>query len=355
MDDAVLFSPVTIGALELPNRLVMAPMTRNRATPDGLPTPMMVEYYSQRAAAGLIVTEMTQLTPEAVGYMNTPGIHSTAQVELWRDVTAAVHAAGGRIVMQLGHAGRISHPTLIGGATPVAPSAIRPEGMTLTPSGKVPFETPRALATEELPTIVAQFRHAAAMAKDAGFDGVELHSANGYLLDEFLRSGTNRRTDGYGGSVDHRARLLLEVASSATEVWGPGRVGVRVSPFNPFNSMHDDQPLETFPAVARLLDALSLAYLHISYGGSSVDQRPEMIARMRAAFGGSIIANAGYDAERAEAALRAGEAEAIAFGVPFLANPDLPARLARDAALNTPDPATFYMGTAVGYTDYPSL
>jgi N-ethylmaleimide reductase len=355
MADMLLFSPVTLGALELRNRLVMAPMTRNRATPDGLPTPMMTTYYTQRASAGLIVTEMTQITPEAVGYMNTPGIHSAEQVAAWRTITEAVHAAGGRIAMQLGHAGRISHPLLIGGRTPVAPSAIRPDGKCFTPQGQLPYETPRALATDELPTIVAQFRHAAAMAKEAGFDGVELHSANGYLLDEFLRSGTNKRTDGYGGSVENRTRLLLEVASAASEVWGPGRVGVRVSPFNPFNSMHDDQPLETFPAVARLLDALSLAYLHISYGGSSVEQRPEMIARMRSAFGGPIIANAGYDVERAETALKAKEAEAIAFGVPFLANPDLPARFARGAELNAPDPATFYMGTEVGYIDYPSL
>ena len=264
MADPMLFTATALGAIPIANRIVMAPMTRNRAEADGRPSPMMTTYYAQRASAGLIVSEMTQIASTGVSYANTPGIETAEQVALWREITDAVHAEGGRIVLQIAHGGRISHPTLLGGATPVAPSAIRPAGETWTPLGLVPFETPRELTADEIMGLVRQFRVAAANARDAGFDGIELHAANGYLLDQFLRSGSNQRSDQWGGSVANRARFLIDVIEATIAEWGPGRVGVRLSPFNPYNAMHDDAPFTTFPDVAALLDTLPLAYLHVN-------------------------------------------------------------------------------------------
>jgi N-ethylmaleimide reductase len=355
MADPMLFTASALGAIPIANRVVMAPMTRNRAEADGRPTPIMTTYYTQRASAGLIIAEMTQIAATAVSYANTPGIETAEQVAGWKKVTAAVHAEGGRIVLQIAHGGRISHPSFLGGATPVAPSAIRPTGETWTSLGLVPFETPRELTPAEIMTVVQQFRVAAANARDAGFDGIELHAANGYLLDQFLRSGSNHRTDRWGGSVANRARLLVDVIEATVAEWGPGRVGVRLSPFNPYNAMHDAEPFTTFSDVAALLDTLPLAYLHINYGGGAPDDRARMQQLLRSAFHGAIIANSGLDATTGEEILASHQAEAIAFGVPFLANPDLPLRLESGAELNLPDVSTFYQGGEKGYVDYPAL
>ena len=354
-DLPLLFSPTTLGALTIPNRVVMAPMTRNRATPDNVPTPQMVTYYTQRASAGLIIAEMTNVTRNAVAYMNTPSIETPEEITAWRAVTEAVHAEGGQILLQIAHGGRISHPALLAGKTPVGPSAIQPKGKTWTPEGELEFVTPYALSEAEIDSLVTDFGQAAANAKTAGFDGVEIHGANGYLVDQFLRTGTNTRTDAWGGDVAARARFLMAVTEAAIAEWGPGRVGVRLSPFNPFNDMHDADPFLTFPAAAALLGALPLAYLHLTFGGGSPEDVARLLPLMREEFHGPLILNGGYTAESAEAALETGEVEAIAFGVPFLANPDLPSRLESGAELNTPDPSTFYMGTEVGYTDYPVL
>jgi len=349
-----LFSPTTLGALALPTRIIMAPMTRNRADARGVPTAAMALYYAQRATAALIITEMTQVSPDGQGYALTPGIHTGEQVDAWRRVTRAVHGAGGLIVLQLGHAGRISHPSLQPeGRLPVAPSAIAPEGTAFTPTGSQPFVTPRPLGAGEIPAIVRAFGDATHLAREAGFDGVELHGANGYLLDQFLRDGSNHRTDAYGGAAANRARLLAEVADAAAAAWEPRRVGVRLSPWSPFNSMSDADPRTTFTVAARALRDLGLAYLHvIEDAGRRADR---LTAALREAFGGPVIANAGYDGVSAEEALASGEVQAVSFGTPFLANPDLPVRLALGAPLNPPDRATFYGGDARGYTDYPVL
>jgi N-ethylmaleimide reductase len=316
-----------------------------------VPTPVNAEYYRQRASAGLIVTEATQVSPEGVGYPNTPGIHSPEQVAGWRAVTEAVHAAGGRIFLQLWHVGRISHPDLQpGGALPVAPSAIAPEGNALTYGGFKPFVVPRALEAGEIPGIVRQFRQGAANALAAGFDGVELHGANGYLVDQFLRSGSNLRTDAYGGGPEGRARLLVEVTQALADVWGADRVGVRLSPWAQFNSMSDADPEATFGHAARVLDPLGLAYLHIVEAGGE-----KGAGFFRDTFRGRLIANAGYDRARAEAAVAEDRADLVSFGSSFLANPDLPERLRRNAPLNPPDRTTFYGGGPKGYVDYPSL
>jgi len=354
-----LLAPVRLGPYTLANRIVMAPMTRNRAGAGNVPQPMNAEYYAQRAAAGLIITEASQISPQGVGYPATPGIHNREQADGWRLVTDAVHAAGGRIFLQLWHVGRISHPSMQpGGALPVAPSAIKPAGEAFTYGGLQPFVTPRALAIEELAGIVEDFRRAAVYAQQAGFDGVEVHAANGYLLDQFLRDGTNHRRDAYGGSVDNRMRLLIEVTKAVIGVWGSDRVGVRISPLNPFNDISDSQPGVTFTRVARVLGRLGLAYLHVVEGGirGGDDAVPRVdLGKLRRVFGGTYIANGGYDGARARAALLAGDADLVAFGVPFIANPDLPLRLALGADLNVPDPATFYGGDARGYTDYRTL
>ncbi len=354
-----LFSPTRIGPLRLPNRLVMAPMTRNRAGAGEAPTDLMVEYYAQRATAGLIVTEGTQVSRQGAGYLNTPGIHTDAQQAGWRHVTEAVHARGGRIFLQLWHVGRISHPSFQpGGALPVAPSAITPVGFTYTPAGRRPFVTPRALALEEIPGIVADFRRAAERALGAGFDGVEIHGANGYLPQQFLEDGTNRRTDAYGGSIENRARFLLEVTDAVAEVWGADRVGVRLSPASTFNGMSGSDPEATYGYVAEQLDPRGIGYLHVVEPAEPItrDGKPvSALAYLRARFRGVLIANNGIDTGRAASLLGEGTADLVAFGRLFLANPDLPARLRAGSPLNPPDPATFYGGDERGYTDYPVL
>ncbi|ROR32749.1 alkene reductase [Inmirania thermothiophila] len=353
-----LFDPLHLGALELPNRVLMAPMTRNRA-PDTVPTPLMAVYYAQRAEAGLIITEATQVSPQGVGYPATPGIHTEAQVSGWRRVTQAVHDAGGRIFCQLWHVGRISHPDLQpDGALPVAPSAVRPQGEAFTPQGPKPFVTPRALEADEIPGVIEQFARAAENARRAGFDGVEIHAANGYLIDQFLRDGSNRRTDAWGGPPERRARLLVEVTAAVVEVWGGGRVGVRLSPLNPFNDMRDSNPEATFLCPVRALQRFGLAYLHVTEAGAETPGAagPAFdLAVLRRAWRGVYVANGGYDPARAAEAVGEGRADAVAFGRLFLANPDLVTRLRLGAPLNEPDPATFYGGGERGYTDYPTL
>jgi N-ethylmaleimide reductase len=355
---ASLLSPAIVGRYTIPNRIVMAPMTRNRAGAGMVPTSLAATHYQQRASAGLIVTESTQISPQGVGYLNTPGIHSGEQVEGWRRVTAAVHARGGRIFLQLQHVGRVSHPDLQpGGALPVAPSAIAPEGFVHTAAGQVPFVTPRALEADELPGIVSEFADAARRAHAAGFDGVEVHGANGYLIDQFLRDGTNHRTDAYGGSIEKRARLLLEVTEAVARVWSADRVGVRLSPTNPFNDMSDSDPVRHFGDVARALDGLGLAYLHVASVPAALDPGSldgAVVRELRDRFRGSLMINGGFDQQKGDEALAARVADLVSFGALFLANPDLPERFAEGAPLNAPDPSTFHVGGARGYTDYPA-
>lgn len=355
--DINLFSPYKLGNLELPNRMVMAPLTRNRAGEGNVPGTLNVTYYVQRASAGLIIAEATQVSPQGLGYPSTPGIHSPEQVAGWKQVTDAMHQHGGRIFLQLWHVGRISHPDLQpDGALPVAPSAIAPKGQAATYEGMKPFVTPRALETSEIPEIVEQYRQGAENALAAGFDGVEIHAANGYLLDQFLRDGTNQRTDEYGGSLENRTRLLLEVTEAVTGVWGAERVGVRLSPSGTFNDMHDSNPLATFGYAAEALNRFGLAYLHIvevneadlRYGGTEVPT-----SHLRDRFTGTLMVNGGYDRDRGNAVLANKEADLVSFGTLFLANPDLPQRFALNAPLNQPDPASFYGGSEKGYTDYP--
>ncbi len=359
MNEVNLFSPYKLGDLELPNRMVMAPLTRNRAGDGNVPGQLNATYYTQRVSAGLIIAEATQVSPEGLGYPATPGIHSAAQVAGWKLVTDAVHQHGGRIFLQLWHVGRISHPDLQpDGALPVAPSAIAPKGEAATYEGMKPFVTPRALETSEIPLIVEQYRQGAKNALEAGFDGVEVHGANGYLLDQFLRDGTNKRTDEYGGSIENRARLLLEVTQAVTEVWGAGRVGVRLSPSGTFNDMHDSDPLATFGYAAEALNRFGLAYLHLievveadlRHGGTEV---PTSYLRDR--FTGTLIVNGGYDLDKSNAVLSSHKADLVAFGTLFIANPDLPQRFALNAPLNPADPSTFYGGGEKGYIDYPFL
>jgi len=355
--DINLFSPYKLGNLELPNRMVMAPLTRNRAGEGNVPGTLNVTYYVQRASAGLIIAEATQVSPQGLGYPSTPGIHSPEQVAGWKQVTDAMHQHGGRIFLQLWHVGRISHPDLQpDGALPVAPSAIAPKGQAATYEGMKPFVTPRALETSEIPEIVEQYRQGAENALAAGFDGVEIHAANGYLLDQFLRDGTNQRTDEYGGSLENRTRLLLEVTDAVTGVWGAERVGVRLSPSGTFNDMHDSDPLATFGYAAEALNRFGLAYLHIvevneadlRHGGTEVPTR-----HLRDHFTGTLMVNGGYDRDRGNAVLANKEADLVSFGTLFLANPDLPQRFALNAPLNQPDIASFYGGSEKGYTDYP--
>ncbi|MDX9706535.1 MAG: alkene reductase [Azospira sp.] len=355
--ESTLFTPIRIGTLTLPNRIVMAPLTRSRALAGNVPGPLAVTYYRQRASAGLIVSEASPVCPEGHGYPRTPGIHTPEQVAGWRAVTDAVHAEGGRIFLQLWHVGRISHSWLQpGGAAPVAPSAIRPAGQVWTNDGLQDYPTPRALASDELPGIVAAYRQAAVNADTAGFDGVEVHGANGYLLDQFLRSSANQRGDDYGGPVENRARLLLEVVQAVADVLGAGRTGLRISPENRFNDIDDENPQATFEYVAQALAPLGLAYLHVLEGDMSGPSQPVVdYAKIKAAFAGPYIANNGYDKARATAALAEGRADLVAFGRAFIANPDLPARLATDAPLAEADPKTFYSGEEKGYVDYPAL
>jgi len=362
-----LFEPVQAGDLHLANRIVMAPLTRNRS-PGAVPPPVVATYYAQRASAGLLITEATAISHQAQGYADVPGLWSDEQVAAWKRVTDAVHAAGGRIVTQLWHVGRVSHVALQpGGAAPVAPSAITANTKTyLIEDGVgrfVPTSQPRALALEELPGIVADYRRAARNAIAAGFDGIEIHGANGYLLDQFLKTGANHRTDAYGGSIENRARLLLEVMQAVVDEIGAGRVGVRLSPVTPANDVVDADPQPLFTHVVRALGPMGLAYLHLIEGATGgareVEGRPFDYAALRQAWReaggtGAWMVNNGYDRALAEQALQQG-ADLVAFGRPFIANPDLVARLQQNAPLNTPDRATFYGGTEKGYTDYPAL
>lgn len=359
-----LFTPYELGDLKLPNRLIMAPLTRSRASqPGDVPNAMNADYYRQRASAGLIISEATQISPQGKGYAFTPGIHSAEQIAGWKQVTDAVHEAGGRIHAQLWHVGRISRPELQpDGALPVAPSAIKPNGAQTfisAESGMVDVLEPRALATEEMPDIVAQYRQAAQNAQQAGFDGVEIHAANGYLLDQFIRSETNRRTDAYGGSLENRLRLPLEVLDAVLEVWPRQKVGIRVSPTGSFNDIRDADPVTTFGAFAAAVNERGIAYIEVvedSFQGNHANGRPDaVIDAIQVAFKGSYIANGAYTPEEAAERIAAGRCDLVSFGRPYIANPDLPERVRRNAELNAPDYDTFYGGDERGYTDYPFL
>lgn len=346
-----LFDPLQLGALSLPNRIIMAPLTRCRASAGRVPNALMREYYVQRASAGLIITEATSICPMAVGYPDTPGIWSSEQIKGWSDITRAVHEAGGRIFMQLWHVGRISHPQYLDGQLPVAPSAIAPAGHVSLLRPKTPYEVPRALDTAEIPGLIEAYRQAAENAKQAGFDGVELHAANGYLLDQFLQSRSNKREDNYGGCIENRARLLLEVTDAVISVWGAGRVGVHLAPRGDTYDMGDDNPAETFDYVARALGQRGIAFLFTREHLNT----PGLMPAMKKAFGGCVIANEQLNRSQAQTLIDQGHADAAAFGTLYIANPDLPERLRQDAPLNAPDPQTFYGPNEVGYTDYPFL
>jgi len=349
-----LFSPVTVGDMTLANRMVMAPLTRNRADKHNAPHDINVTYYRQRATAGLIITEASQVSPEGVGYPGTPGIYSDEQVAGWKKITDAVHAEGGHIFIQLWYCGRVSHPDLLpDNQTPVAPSAIQPSGEAVTFEGMKAFMTPRALEIDEIPGIIAQYKHAAEMAKKAGFDGVEVHAANGYLIDQFLRDGSNQRTDQYGGNAENRMRLLNEVLDTVIEVWSSSRVGVRFSPENSFNDMSDSNASEHFSYFVSQLNTRNLAYLHMLEGDMMSESTTVDYRALRAGYNGVYMANCGYDKARANQSLSNGDSDLIAFGVPFLANPDLVYRYQQNLALNDADSNTFYGGTEHGYTDYP--
>ena len=346
-----LFDPMRIGALELPNRIVMAPMTRRRSGPGNVPSPLAPTYYSQRASAGLIVSEASLVAADGASYPGSPGIYDEAHVGAWREVTRAVHAAGGRIFLQLWHAGRFSDPEFLGGAIPVAPSAVALRGELRLPGGGRPFTAPRALATEEIPGLVRAFADGARRALAAGFDGVEIHAAQGYLIDQFLRDGTNQRDDAYGGSFERRARFLLEVTDAVSAIVGSSRVGVQLSPTSTLGDMSDSDPTATFGHAAERLGALGLAYLHVF---EPLAPGPRLSPVLRTKFGGAFIANGGYDGTTARAAVANGDADLVSFGRAFIANPDLVSRLASDGPLAAPDPSTFYGGDARGYTDYPT-
>lgn len=358
-----LLSPFTLGPLRLPNRLVMAPLTRSRH-PGQIPTDLAPTYYAQRASAGLIVAEATQVTPRGQGYPDTPGIYTEEQAEAWEHVTDLVHAVGGRIVLQLWHVGRVSHSSYHDGALPVAPSAIAATGKAMTPSFElVDFETPHPLTVEEIAATVAQYRLGARLARQAGFDGVEIHGANGYLIEQFLASGSNQRTDAYGGSVENRLRFLSEVTEAVLAEWPGERVGARLSFGAGSSGARDERPEETFGAAAEMLSEAGLVYLHgirpnARAGTLASNGDLDAIGLLRSHFSGAVIANAEFDREEGEAILAAGTADLVAYGRPFLATPDLPVRFAvqeagLDAPLNVPDRSTFYGGDAVGYTDYP--
>jgi N-ethylmaleimide reductase len=352
----ILFQPLKMGALTLPNRILMAPLTRSRAEDQHLPGSLMAEYYAQRASAGLIIAEATMAMVGNSAFWREPGIYSEAQVEGWRLTTAAVHAAGGRIFLQIWHGGRACHPLLNHGQQPVAPSEIAiSDAEVHTPAGKQPYVMPRELRDDEIPDIIAGFKQAAVNAKSAGFDGVEVHGANGYLLDEFLRDGSNHRTGAYGGSIDNRARLMLEVLTVVSDVYGSGRVGLRISPLNSFNSMKDSDPIGLSTWLATKLNQYDLAYLHVMRSDFAQQQQGDIMTPIRANYQGVLIGNMGYTAAEATMAIESGQLDAVAFGSSFLANPDLPERIKLGAELNQPNPATFYSQGAAGYTDYPAL
>ncbi|HZZ43209.1 MAG TPA: alkene reductase [Tepidisphaeraceae bacterium] len=363
MTNTNLFTELTVGPYKLPNRIIMAPMTRNRAGDGNVPRDLNATYYQQRASAGLIITEATQISHQGQGYPNTPGIYSEDQLAGWRKVTTAVHQHGGHIFAQLWHTGRTSHSFYQpGNSLPVAPSAIPMTSPVYVPGqGMVPHETPRALDLHEIPALIADYARAAKNAIRAGFDGVEIHAANGYLIDQFLRDGTNHRTDRYGGSVANRTRFAVEIATAVTDAIGPEHVGIRLSPSSTFNDMADSTPRETFGQVTEQLDRLHLAYLHViaptpkdaKHGGASHDLIP--VSFFRPIFKNTLIANGGYTLDSAQSAIADGFTDAVAFGTSFLANPDLPHRLRTSSPLTPADPTTFYGGDERGYTDYPAL
>ena len=354
---SLLFEPLQVGSLRLPNRVIMAPLTRSRASQangqERVPNDLMREYYTQRAGAGLILTEATAVAPHGVGYVDTPGLWSREQITGWRKIVDAVHQKGGRIFAQLWHVGRVSHSDFLGGALPVAPSAIAVGGEIRVPSGHKPYEIPHALETTEIAGIVEDYRRGAQNALEAGFDGVEIHGANGYLLDQFLRDGSNKRDDEYGGSIENRARLLLQATDAAIAVWGADRVGVHLSPRDmEHHSVEDSDPAATFGYVARELGRRKIAFLFVR---ESVDAEPRFGPELKRQFGGVYIVNESLTREQAERVLEVGEADAVSWGQQFIANPDLPRRLERNTPLNAPDPATYYAPGANGYTDYPAL
>lgn len=351
-----LFAPLSLGALEVPNRIFMAPLTRCRAEPGHVPGDLMAQHYAQRASAGLIIAEATMVMAGNSAFWKEPGMYSAEQVAGWKKTTQAVHAAGGRIFLQLWHGGRACHPLLNDGAQPVAPSPLAITNDEVhTPQGKQPYVVPRELRDDELPNIVAGFKTAAENALAAGFDGIEVHGANGYLLDEFLRDGSNHRADQYGGSVENRARLLLELISAVSAVYGSQRVGLRISPLNSFNSMKDSDPIGLCTWLAQRLNNEALAYLHVMRGDFLQQQTGDVLTPIRTHYRGVLIANMGYSAAEAAQAVADKKVDAVAFGTSFLANPDLPARIKVGATLNTPDASTFYSAGAKGYTDYPTL
>lgn len=353
-----LFQPTRIGDIEVANRIVMAPLTRSRAADGDIPgSAMNVDYYRQRSGAGLIISEGTQVSPVGKGYMATPGIYSDAQVEGWKPITQAVHEAGSKIIAQIWHVGRITHPDLTGGAQPIAPSAIQPKVVAYTPNGKVDVPVPHALTTAEVQEVVQQFRQAAANAIRAGFDGVEIHGANGYLVDQFIRDGANQRTDAYGGSIENRCRFALEVVDACVAEIGAGRVGIRLSPLTPFNDLADSNPQTVFAYLVEELNKRGIAFIHFIEGatGGPRDVPGFDYAWARQAFKGTYIANNGYDRQMAIDAIDSGKADAVAFGRLFISNPDLVERLKLNAVLNEPNPNTFYTPGPVGYTDYPTL
>ncbi|MDD2882508.1 MAG: alkene reductase [Rhodoferax sp.] len=351
----MLFTPLKVGAITLSNRILMAPLTRARSDLAHMPNDLMAQYYAQRASAGLIVTECTMIAPNTSAFITEPGIYSPEQVLAWKKITDAVHAKGGKIVMQIWHAGRAAHPLLNHGAENVAPSAVAIGGDIQTPSGKVAHAVPHALTTAEISELVHTFAEAAKHAVAAGFDGVEVHGANGYLIDQFLRDGANRRSDTYGGTMENRARFLFEVLTAVSAAIGSDRVGLRLSPLNSFNSMIDSDPIGLTEFLAKRLNDFNLAYLHLMRADFLQQQTGDVMTVARAHYKGVLIGNMGYNSDEAQAAMLDKKLDAVAFGTSFLANPDLPERIQAKAALNEPDQATFYSPGAKGYTDYPRL
>jgi N-ethylmaleimide reductase len=351
----MLFNSLQVGALSIPNRILLAPLTRTRAGMEHLPNELMAEYYAQRATGGLLITECTMVMPNTSAFVAEPGIYSQEQIEGWKKTTAAVHAKGGRIFMQIWHAGRAAHPGINGGAATVSSTATPVEGDIHTPAGKVPHTAAHVLTEAEIPAIVAAYAQGAKNAIEAGFDGVEVHGANGYLIDQFLRDGANQRTDGYGGSIEKRARFLFEVLTAVTAAIGADRVGLRLSPLNSYNSMTDSDPIALIGFLADKLNAYKLAYLHVMRADFFGVQKGDVMTVAREKYKGVLIGNMGYTPEEAETAITEGKLDAVAFGTSFLANPDLPARIKAGAPLNTPNADTFYSPGAKGYTDYPTL
>ncbi|MCV0029272.1 alkene reductase [Pseudomonas aeruginosa] len=352
----MLFKTLQVGSITLPNRILLAPLTRARAGREHLPNALMAEYYAQRATGGLLITECTMVMPQtSTVFAAEPGIYSAEQIEGWKEVTSAVHAKGGRIFLQIWHAGRAAHPAMNAEPVVVSSSAKAIDGEVNTPQGKLPNAVPRALAINEIPAIVAAYAQAAKNAIEAGFDGVEVHGANGYLIDQFLRDGVNDRKDSYGGSLENRARFLFEVLDAVTTAIGADRVGVRISPLNSYNSMKDSNPIALTAFLAERLNTYKLAYLHLLRGDPFQVQKGDVLTVAREHYKGVLIGNMGYSADEAAQAIEDGKLDAVAFGTSFLANPDLPARIKAGAPLNAPDASTFYSPGAAGYTDYPTL